>query len=327
MTPLLPGIEVGRALDVLFGVFLAGTLWLGVALPLVAAHLEYWGAKRGRPEDREAAARLGEAAIVNLICLAAAAAGAALLALIRHPATLLPPLVWMARVWPWAWLAGAGYAGLVLLYGGGRWAARPPLLGTACAAGAGVLAVLLLPVWGAALAFPDPALWLRVEEDPWALFRLRGTALFTLHHLLGAGAAGGAALMLAGRRAFRWESPVPVSSGARLIRWGAGCVLAASALQLLLGVAWLGARGPAWLKGTFYAGGRPLMAAVALLVAALIILLEVAVSALRRRGSAPRAGLTAVALLLVVAVAAGWVRAGVEEASRVRPPRTEGAAR
>lgn len=314
---LVDAVIGGRALEILSGAFLAGALWAGVSLPLAAAHLEFWGWRRGRPEDREAAARLGEAAICNLAVLAAAAAGAAVLALVRRPGALLPPLVWMAPVWPWAWLAGTGYGGLVLLYAGGRgWADRRPRLHAACAAGAGALAVLLVPVLAA--AFPERPLWRMVEENPWALFGLRRTVLLTLQHLLGAGAAGGAALMLAGRRAFRWESAVPVSSGARLIRWGAAIVLAASALQVVLGVAWLGSKGPAWVQAAFYGGGRPLMAAVALLAAAIIFLLEVAVSALRRRGSAPRAGLTAAALLVIVALAAGWVRAGVEGASRGR---------
>jgi len=324
MTALIAGLDGGRILGTLLEVALAASLWAGISLPLAAAHLEFWSGRRGRPEDREAAARLGEVAVANLGVLAAAAAGTMLLALVRKPDRLLPLLIWLAPVLPWAWLAGTAYAALVLLYASDwGWRGRPPAARTACGAAAGLLALLLAAVRESAEAAASaPALWPLVAENPWVIFRQPGAALFTLHHALGAGAAGGVALMLAGRGAFRWESSVPLSAGARLIRWGAACVLASSALQILLGAAWVGSKGPAWVRATFYGGGRPLLIGVALLVASAIFLLEVAVSALRRKGSAPRAGLAAAALLAAVALTAGWVRAGVEGASRPGPPKT-----
>ena len=320
MTALMVGVNAGAVAEVLLGVLLSVSAWLGLSLPFAAAHLEFWGARRGRPEDRETGRILAGAAVCNLIGIAASAAGLLALNLARHPEALLPPLIWMAPVWFWAWLGGAGYAGLVLLVQSeAGWLARRPGLRAACAAAAGGLALFLAAAWGAgAAAIENPSVWPLLPESPWAAFGLRGEVLFAVHHALSAGAAGGVAVMLAGRRAFRWESAVPLSSGARFIRLGAGCLLAAAVLQTALAAGWVIDKGPGWIQLSFYGGGRPLMAAVAALAAGVIFLLEVAVSALRRQGNAPRAGVTAAALLLLVALALGGVRAGLEAAAAQR---------
>jgi len=286
--------------------------WISVgaaaSLPWLAAHLEWRGWKHDSVVDREAAARLGDAAVSNVGSVFLFGAAALLLASAQDPAAFFTAAVLLASALFALLALAAGYIALLYLHRHG-WGGGRPLLRAAAAAGAGLLAAPAVAVLAAvSLAASDPALWPRLGSDPWMIFSQRGLLLRAAHLYLAAFATGGVALMLVGRRAFRWESAIPLSGGARLIKRGALVALLALLLAIGLDGAWLFLNGLGIAREMVAEGGPPMLFALAVVAGGGVLLLEILVSAIRWRGSAPRASAAAALLLLVVALGAGSAR-------------------
>lgn len=321
-------------------VFAAHLLSAGMALsvPWAAAHLEFWGIRRRRSGDREAAARLGAVGAVNsgVVLLI----GLALLLFIAYRRTepfftaILLSAPTVLALAPFL----AGHAALACAFClGCPGADRRPLLRVAAAAGAGALA--LPAAFGFAVlsaAAADPALWPSLSGG--GIFLSGAVLRRVLGVFLLGWAATGVSLMLIGSRAFRWSGGASLSEGARSVRAGSAVSLAAALLLLLLG-AWSTWTAPTAVRSGMFGGDPVLTVLSALTAAGAVGLAEALLIVLRRRGSAPYACVAAAVLLVLAtfafaslrvfslraevrarASAAAPLQAGREQEARAAPP-------
>lgn len=300
---------IGR-LPELIDVFLAICLsfhFLGVcaavSIPWLAVHLEFWGEEEGSRNYWGTASRLSEIAVYNLGLVSLSGALSYLLASVRSPETLFTASVLLAPCLGVLLAFFAVYVALTFLYRQGwKWHRRIVRLHILIALSAGVVAMFCAAFLVAlVLGSIDDSLWPRLWVDPWSIFRETefwlgwGYAFFTVFM------TGGVIVMLSGREAFRWESGSSLSAGAQLIRLGAFFSLGSIFLMVVLSVVWVLFKGIDPFR-YFISADRPELIPLAVIAfIGVVALVEVLMSVLKWRGSAPRASLLA-AMFLFLAV-------------------------
>ena len=266
-----------------------------VAVPWLAAHLRFWGEREGRKSDLEAAVLLGR---WGKFCLAAAFFFGALsfhLASARYPSELFSAAILLAPVLAVVPLFLTAWGGLFRLSENSSSRAGCGVLRDV-AAGIAALAVAAASA-GLFAAATHKSLWPQIRQGPFFVFGsypfLYGMAFAVLASVV----TGGVLVMLIGRRSFRWESGGSVPQGARLIRMGAFPALLATILLALLASVWGLLEGLTPIRAVIFSG-RPLLLFMGVFVVAGVVgLIELFVSILRWKGSAPRASVVVAALM------------------------------
>ena len=276
------------------------SLCAAVSIPWIAAHLGFWGERYGRKSDLAAARRLGRVAMH--------VAGAVFffgmlsfhLAAVRNPADTFGAMILLAPFLAALPFLLAGHGGLLLPYRGlkGGEGEEMPVW---TAVGAGALSAAAAALAAALITvLADKSLWPGLARNPAAVFGAPSFAFSMAAFVLASALTGGVALMLIGRRSFQWGRGESVADGARIIRMGAAVSLLAVFLLAALGGAWMLVNGTGPVRLLFSLARPGLTAAAVLAAAFAVALIEVLVSVLKWRGSAPRASLLAAALVFAV---------------------------
>lgn len=272
-----------------------------VSIPWLAAHLEFWGKEEESRSYWAAASQLSEIAVYNLGAVFLSGVLSYLLASMRAPETLLAVSVLLAPGLGVFLVFLAGYVGLIFLYRRG-WKSQRKIvrLHILNAVAAGVMAVFCVAFLVALiLGAVDDSLWPRLWVDPWSIFRKAdfwfgwGYAFFTVFM------TGGVIVMLTGREAFRWESGSSLSAGARLIRLGAFFSLCAIFMMVVLSGVWVLLNGLGPFRPVISADRPELIPLAVVAFAGIVALVEILMSVLKWRGSAPRASLLAAVFLFL----------------------------
>ena len=163
-------------------------------------------------------------------------------------------------------------------------------------------------VWAFALACMSPHLL--DLEGGWNLRFWASSSIWwpVAHFYLSAFSVGGLVLMFLGGKAFRWESSVSVSSGARWVRLGAKFSLSFLMIQAGLAGAWLFFRGSDFLDGMLASGGSTFVTLLIIGAVSVILLFELLLGALRRGGSVRMSGSIAIILVFILAVSVNSAR-------------------
>jgi hypothetical protein len=224
-----------------------------------------------------------------------------LLASIRTPEKLFTAFVLLAPVLGLFLLFLVCYVGLIFLYRRGwKWRREIERLHVLTAVAAGVMAVFCVAFLVALLVgTASESLWPRLREDPWSIFRGVDFWFGWLYAFLAVFMTGGVIVMLTGREAFRWESGSSLAAGARLIRLGAVFSLCAIFLMVVLSGVSVLLRGLGPLEPVISAARPELIPLAVIAFAGIVALVEILMSALKWRGSAPRASLLAAVFLFV----------------------------
>ena len=114
--------------------------------------------------------------------------------------------------------------------------------------------------------------------------------------------------MFLGGKAFRWESSVSVSNGARWVRLGARFSLCFLMFQAGLAGGWLFFRGSDFMAGMLASGGSPFVTFIIIGAVCAVSLFELLLGALRRGGSVRIAGSLAIFLVFILAVSVNSAR-------------------
>jgi hypothetical protein len=272
-----------------------------VSIPWMAAHLEFWGKKEEFRSDRATAAQLSDIAVYNLGAVFLSGMLSYLLASIRTPEKLFTAFVLLAPVLGLFLLFLVCYVGLIFLYRRGwKWRREIERLHVLTAVAAGVMAVFCVAFLVALLVgTASESLWPRLREDPWSIFRGVDFWFGWLYAFLAVFMTGGVIVMLTGREAFRWESGSSLAAGARLIRLGAVFSLFAIFLMIVLSGVLVLFRGLEPFEPIVSADRPELIPLAVVVFAGMVALVEILMSALKWRGSAPRAGLLAAVFLFL----------------------------
>ncbi len=296
-----------------FIILLGSVLWLcagaSVSLPWFSAHLAFWGRRENNADDIEFARRLSGMCLASLVPVVLIGAALSLLASTTQPAvffssvialvrplgaSLLLLLLFMALASAhsrnWGWGLKFGFAHLVMVP-------------------AGVLMALSAGlVWVFALSCMNPHLL--DSEEGWNL-RFWAYSSFwwpIAHFYLSAFSVGGLFLMLLGGKAFRWESSVSVSNGARWVRLGARFSLSFLMIQAGLAGGWFFFRGSDFMAGMLASGGSPFVTLLVIGAVCAVLLFELLLVSLRRGGSVRIAGSLAIFLVFILAVSVNSAR-------------------
>ena len=313
---------------------LGSVLWLcagvSVSLPWFSAHLAFWGRRKNNADDVEFARRLSGLCLASLVpvfliggvlCLLVSTMQPAVFftsvtALIRPlGASLLMLFVFLflasAHSRNWTWGLKFGFAHLMMVPAG--------VLMALCA---GV-------VWVFALSCMNPHL-LDLEEGWNRRFWAYSSFWWPVAHFyLSAFSVRGLVLMFLGGKAFRWESSVSVSNGARWVRLGAGFSLCFLMLQAGLAGGWLFFRGADFMAGMLASGGSLFVTFLVIGAVCAVSLFELLLGALRRGGSVRIAGSLAIFLVFILAVSVNSARLTLNQNdfSIFRPDASAGQAR
>ncbi len=272
-----------------------------VSIPWMAAHLEFWGMREEFRSDRATAAQLSDIAVYNLGAVFLSGMLCYLLASIRTPEKLITASVLLAPVLGLFLFFLASYVGLIFLYRWGwKWPWKIERLHVLTGVAAGVVAVFCVAFLVALLVGASSEfLWPRLREDPWAIFRGVDFWFGWLYAFLAVFMTGGVIIMLNGREAFRWESGSSLAAGARLIRLGAVFSLCSIFLMVVLSGVMVLFRGLGPFEPIISADRPELIPLAVAAFAGMVVLVEILMSALKWRGSAPRASLLAAVFLFL----------------------------
>ena len=293
-------------------VLLGSVLWLcggvSVSLPWFSAHLAFWGRRENNDGDVEFARRLSGLCLASLVPVFLIGAALSLLVSATQPAVfftsvtaLIRPLgvslvlllVFMVLAFAHSKRAGPGSE-----FAPARLMMIP----------AGVLMALCAGlVWAFTLSNISPHL-LDSEEGGDLRFWAYSSFWWGLAHFyLSAFSVGGLVLMFLGGKAFRWESSVSVSNGARWVRLGARFSLCFLMIQAGLVGAWLFFLGADFLDGMLVSGGSIFVTLLIVSVVCVVLLFELLFGALRRGGSVRLTAFFAAFLVFVLAVSVNFL--------------------
>ena len=295
-----------------FAVFLGSVLWLcggvSVSMPWFSAHLAFWGRRENNADDVEFARRLSGLCLASLVPVFLIGAALSLLASTMQPAVfftsvtgLIRPLgalpllllafalIAFAHSRNWEWVLKFGFAHLMMIPAGGAMALCAGL------------------VWVFALSYMSPHLL--DSGEGWSLRLLTHSSLWwsITHFYLSAFSVGGLVLMFLGGKAFRWESSVSVSNGARWVRLGARFSLCFLMIQAGLVGFWLFFRGADFLGGMLASGGSIFVTLLIISVVCVVLLFELLLSALRRGGSVRMTTFFAIFLVFLLVVSVNFL--------------------
>ncbi len=294
-------------------VLLGSVLWLcagvSVSLPWFSAHLAFWGWRENNDDDVVFARRLSGLCLASLVPVFLIAAALSLLASTMQPAVFFTSVIALFR--PLGALLLLLFLFVVVVFAHSRHTGRGSKLsfahlmmvpaGVLILAGTGVVWMFTLSYMG----------WtLRDFEAVWS-WRYWAQSSFwwpVAHFYLSAFSVGGLVLMFLGGRAFRWESSVSVSNGARWVRLGARFSLCFLMLQAGLAGAWLFFRGSDFLDGMLASGGSPFVTLLIIGAVCVVLLFELLLGALRRGGSVRMSGSFAIFLVFILAVSVNSAR-------------------
>ena len=294
-------------------VLLGSVLWLcagvSVSLPWFSAHLAFWGRRENNADDVEFARRLSGLCLASLVPVFLIGSALSLLASTMQPAVFFTSVIALIRplgvsllllfvFWVLAsahsrnreWGLKFGFAHLLMVP-------------------AGVLMALCTGVvWIFALSCMNPHL-LDLEEG-WN-WRFRAYSSFwwpVAHFYLSAFSVGGLVLMFLGGKAFRWESSVSVSNGARWVRLGARFSLSFLLIQAGLAGGWLFIQGADFMAGMLASGGSLFVTFLIIGAVCVVSLFELLLGALRRGGNARMTTSFAIFLVFILAVSVNSAR-------------------
>ena len=273
-------------------------LCAAVAIPWLAAHMKFWGGRGGMKTGLAVAALLAR---TGIFCLAGVVFFGLLsyhLATLSYAPGLLAVSMLLAPYLGAAPFLMAVWGGLFLICGksGGRGKNEVMYF-----AASGLMALgLAAATVGLITAASDTSLWPQLRLNAGAVLASRSFLFGMAFTLFASATAGGILLMLIGRHAFQWERGESVAEGARLIRMGAIPSLAAALLMAVVVAAWLLAEGLGPLRALLFSADPLSLLMVVALAGGAVGMVELLVSILKWRGSAPRASAAVAALFLVM---------------------------
>ena len=293
-------------------VLLGALLWLcagvSVSLPWFSAHLAFWGRRENDAEDMEFARRLSGLCLASLAPVFLIGAALSLLVSTMQPAVFFTSLSALLRPLGALPLLLLAFALLAFAHSrsGGRTSKSAFAHLMMVPAGA-LMALCAGLVWAFALFNMSPHLL--DSEEGWSLrFWTHPSLLWAMGHFyLSAFSVGGLVLMFLGGKAFRWESSVSVSSGARRVRLGAGFSLCFLMIQAGLVGIWLFFRGADFLDGMMASGGSIFVTLLVISVVCVVLLFELLLGALMRGGSVRMTTFFAVFLVFLLAVSVNFL--------------------
>ena len=294
-------------------VFLGSVLWLcagvSISFPWFSAHLAFWGRRENNAADVEFARRLSGLCLASLVPVFLIGAALSLLASTMQPAVFFSSVIALIRPLGvsllmlfvflflasahsgnWEWVRKFGFAHLMMV---------PAGVSMALCAGL---------AW--AFALSCMSLHLLDLEGGWNL-RFWAYSSFwwpVAHFYLSAFSVGGLVLMFLGGKAFRWESSVSVSNGARWVRLGAKFSLSFLMIQAGLVGAWFFFQGSDFLEGMLASGGTPFVTLLIIGAVCAVLLFELLLGALRRGGSVRMTTFFAIFLVFILAVSVNSAR-------------------
>lgn len=292
---------------------LGSLLWLcaGVSfsLPWFSAHLAFWGWWEGNDDDVEFARRLSGLCLASLLPVFFIGTALFLLASTMQPAVFFTSLIALIR--PLGVLLILLFAFVVLAAAHSRkrgWRLKFGFAHLIMVPAGALMALCTVVVWVFALSVMSPHL-LDLEEGWYWRFWVYSSIWWPMAHFyLSAFSVGGLVLMFLGGKAFRWESSVSVSSGARWVRLGAKFSLCFLMIQAGLVGSWLFVRGSDFLGGMLASGGTTFVACLIIGALCVVSLFELLLGALRRGGSVRMVGSFAIFLVFILAVSVNSAR-------------------
>ena len=296
-----------------FIVLLGSVLWLcagvSVALPWFSAHLAFWGRRENNADDMEFARRLSGLCPASLVPVFLIGAALSLLASTTQPAVFFTSVIALIRPLGASLLMLLVFLFLASAHSRNRgWARKSGIMHLVMVPAGVSMALCAGLAWAFALACMSP--YLLDLEGGWNLRFWAYSSIWwpVAHFYLSAFSVGGLVLMFLGGKAFRWESSVSVSSGARWVRLGAGFSLSFLMIQAGLAGAWLFFRGSDFLDGMLASGGSTFVTLLIIGAVSVILLFELLLGALRRGGSVRMSGSIAIILVFILAVSVNSAR-------------------
>ena len=295
-----------------FIVLLGSVLWLcggvSVSMPWFSAHLAFWGRRENSADDMEFARRLSSLCLASLVPVFLVVAALSLLASAIHPAVFFTSVTGLIRPLGALLLLLLAFALLAFAHSrsGGRTSTSAFAHLMMVPAG-GLMALCAGLVWVFVLSYMSPHLL--DSEEGWSL-RFWAYSSFwwpVAHFYLSAFSVGGLVLMFLGGKAFRWESSVSVSNGARWVRLGARFSLCFLMIQAGLVGFWLFFRGADFLGGILASGGSIFVTLLIISVVCVVLLFELLLGALRRGGSVRMTTFFAIFLVFILVVSVNFL--------------------
>lgn len=296
-----------------FIVLLGSVLWMcagvSVSLPWFSAHLAFWGRRENNAADVAFARRLSGLCLTSLVPVFLVGAALSLLASATQPAVFFTSVTGLIR--PLGILLLLLFIFLVLASAHSRnrgWARQFGFAHLMMVPAGVLMALCAGVVWVFAFSCMNPLLL--DSEGGWNLRFWVSSSFWwpVAHFYLSAVSIGGLVLMFLGGKAFRWESSVSVSNGARWVRLGARFSLGFLIIQAGLAGAWLFFRGSDFMAGMLASGGSTFVTLLIIGAVCAVLLFELLLGALRRGGSVRIAGSLAIFLVFILAVSVNSAR-------------------
>jgi len=294
-------------------ILLGSVLWLcagvSVSLPWFSAHLAFWGRRENNADDMEFARRLSGLCPASLVPVFLIGAALSLLASTTQPAVFFTSVIALIRSLGVSLLLLLLFMVLASAHSRNRgWAREFGIMHLVMVPAGVSMALSAGLVWAFALSCMSPHLL--DSEEGWSLRFLTHSSFWwpTAHFYLSAFSVGGLVLMFLGGKAFRWESSVSVSSGARWVRLGAKFSLSFLMIQAGLAGAWLFFRGAGFWDGMLMSGGSTFVTLLIISAVCVVLLFELLLGALRRGGSVRMSGSIAIILVFILAVSVNSAR-------------------
>ena len=294
-------------------VLLGSALWLcagvSVSVPWFSAHLAFWGWWENDDDDIEFACRLSGLCLAYFVPVFFIGAALTLLASTMQPAIFFTSVIALIR--PLGVLLLLLFVFAVLAFAHSKHTRQGSKFGFAhlMMIPPGVLMVLCAGlVWVFTLSCVNPNL-LGLEEGWSWRFLARSSFWWAMAHFyLSAFSVGGLVLMFLGGKAFRWESSVSASNGARWVRLGAKFSLCFLMIQAGVAGGWFLFQGSDFMVGMLVSGGSPFVTFLIIGAVCVISLFELLLGALRRGGSVRMTGSFAIFLVFILAVSVNSAR-------------------
>ncbi len=294
-------------------ILLGSVLWLcagvSVSLPWFSAHLAFWGRRENNADDMEFARRLSGLCPASLVPVLLIGAALSLLASTTQPAVFFTSVIALIRSLGASLLLLLVFVVLASAHSRNRgWAREFGIMHLVMVPAGVSMALSAGLVWAFALSCMSPHLL--DSEEGWSLRFLTHSSFWwpTAHFYLSAFSVGGLVLMFLGGKAFRWESSVSVSSGARWVRLGAKFSLSFLMIQAGLAGAWFFFRGSGFWDGMLMSGGSTFVTLLIIGAVCVVLLFELLLGALRRGGSVRMSGSIAIILVFILAVSVNSAR-------------------
>ena len=296
-----------------FIILLGSVLWLcagvSVSLPWFSAHLAFWGRRENNADDVEFARRLSGLCPASLVPVFLIGAALSLLASTTQPAVFFTSVIALIRSLGASLLLLLVFVVLASAHSRNRgWGLKSGFAHLMMVPAGVSMALSAGLAWAFALSCMSPHLL--DSEEGWSLRFLTHSSFWwpIAHFYLSAFSVGGLVLMFLGGKAFRWESSVSVSSGARWVRLGAKFSLSFLMIQAGLAGAWLFFRGSGFWDGMLMSGGSTFVTLLIIGAVCVVLLFELLLGALRRGGSVRMSGSIAIILVFILAVSVNSAR-------------------